>query len=82
MSLTIEEHLEIIEKINIPENERNWETYWEYDKPKFVITSDKIREEYYLYSVDNHLKLKKIETNDNPRAFKKYKRSKEFLEDE
>lgn len=81
MSLTIEEHLKIMEKINIPKNEKSWETYWEYDRPKFVITSDKFREEYFLYLVDENLKLKKIETQENPNDFKKYKRRKEFMEE-
>lgn len=82
MSLTIQEQLDIINKINIPKNEKRWESYWEYDKPKFIITSDRFRDEYYLYSVDENLKLKKIETQENPKNFKKYKRDKEFLEEE
>lgn len=81
MSLNIKEQLEITNKIIIPKTEKRWEVYWEYDKPKFIITSDKLREEYFLYLIDDNLKLKKIETQENPKLFKKYKRSKEFLED-
>lgn len=81
MCLEIKDKIDIIKKINIPEHEKICESYWEYDKIKYIVTQT-VFNNYILYSIDDRLKIKKIEENNNPNKFKKYKRSKEFLEDE
>jgi len=81
MCLEMKDKVDIIKKIKVPEHEKVCESYWEHSKIKYLIT-ETIFKKHILYSVDDSLKLKKLEEKDNPKEFKKYKRSKEFLEDE
>lgn len=62
------------QNIKLPLNELLWLTYLnEIDsKIKYFITSDKIRENYYLYEVIDDLgNIKKIKTDKQP-LFEKY----------
>ena len=81
MCLEIKDKINIIKKIKIPEYEKVCESYWEYSKIKYLIT-ETIFKKYILYSVSDSLKLEKLEEQDNPKLFKKYKKNKEFIEDE
>lgn len=82
MALSIKEKVEISKKIQIPKNELRCESYWENDKPIFIVTSDKIRDQYFLYKIDDDLNIKKIETKDKPTAFKKYIKRNIYEDDE
>ena len=79
MCLEIKDKINIIKNIKIPEHEKICESYWEYSQIKYIIT-ETIFKKYILYSVSDLLKIEKLEEKDNPKEFKKYKRSKEFLE--
>jgi len=46
--------------IKIPNNQEIYVTYTNSNNEKYIVTSDKFREWYYLYKVINNSKLEKI----------------------
>lgn len=61
-----------IKDVKLPRNQILWLTQTKSDVPKYIITSDTVRQRYYLYEVNDQDELKKIAINKQP-IFKELK---------
>lgn len=58
--------------MNTNNNEKIWVTYLYHGKPLYVITSTKLRDEYYLYKVENEKYVKTKYKNKDPTMLEKH----------